>query len=82
MSNVTSLCTAPPVDESGFEDMPLVMSPKTLAAQLETSVPTLQRMRDNRTGPAWHLVGQSIRYSRRDVIEWLASRRVVTRDQD
>lgn len=60
---------------AGFEQMPMVMSPKTLAEILEVSVKSLERWRDAKTGPAWHkLPGSSlIRYSRSDVVEWFAA---------
>lgn len=64
----------------GFEQMPMVMSPKTLAEILEVSMKTLERWRiergrDGKTGPVWHkLPGSSlIRYSRADVLAWLSS---------
>ncbi|UUE19355.1 helix-turn-helix domain-containing protein [Microbacterium sp. J1-1] len=62
----------------GFDEMPMVMSPKTLAEILEVSVKTLERMRDAKTGPHWHkLPGSSlIRYARPDVIAWFAACRV------
>lgn len=64
----------------GFEQMPMVMSPKTLAEILEVSTKTLERWRDARArgegaGPVWHKIPGSslIRYSRTDVIEWFAA---------
>lgn len=66
------------VDESGYEDMPVVMSPKTLSEQLDIAVPTLERMRVAKTGPAWHTIPGSrlVRYSRADVVAWLRANRV------
>lgn len=64
----------------GYEQMPMVMSPKTLAEILEVSTKTLERWRDARArgeeaGPVWHKIPGSslIRYSRTDVIEWFAA---------
>lgn len=64
----------------GFEQMPMIMSPKALAEILEVSTKTLERWRiarerDAETGPAWHkLPGSSlIRYSRADVLSWFAA---------
>ena len=64
----------------GFEQMPMIMSPKTLAEILEVSTKTLERWRDARArgegaGPVWHKIPGSslIRYSRTDVIEWFAA---------
>lgn len=86
MSNVTELyrderdAPQPLTSAAGFEDLPAIMSPKTLAEVLEVSTKTLERwrdarVRDGKTGPAWHkLPGSSlIRYSRADVIEWFAA---------
>lgn len=65
---------------AGFEQMPMIMSPKALAELLEVSTKTLERWRiardrDGKTGPAWHkLPGSSlIRYSRADVLSWFAA---------
>jgi hypothetical protein len=65
---------------AGFEGVPAVMSPKTLGDLLELSPRTLERWRLEKTGPAYHsLPGSSlIRYSRADVIAWLAAARVET----
>ncbi|GAT73595.1 hypothetical protein MHM582_2089 [Microbacterium sp. HM58-2] len=87
MSNVTALRPEvdDPIDEvvspiAGFEDVPPFMSPKTLAGILEVTPLTLQRWRDSKDdkGPAWSEIPGSnvIRYSRRDVLEWLAKHRV------
>lgn len=59
----------------GFEEMPMVMSPKVLAEILDVSLKTLERWRDAKTGPTWHkLPGSSlIRYSRIDVLAWFAT---------
>ncbi|UPL13050.1 helix-turn-helix domain-containing protein [Microbacterium galbinum] len=71
---------APLEAPEGFEQMPMIMSPKALAEILEVSTKTLERWRDARSrgdevGPVWHkLPGSSlIRYSRADVIEWFAA---------
>ncbi len=92
MSNVTALRqdirTAVDVEVGGFEDVPPVMSPKTLAGVLEVTPLTLQRWRDasraaalkggGMVGPAWSEMPGSnvIRYTRSDVLAWLASNRV------
>lgn len=62
---------------TGFEDIPAVMSPKTLAEILDVTPKTLERWRDASTGPVPHkLPGSSlIRYTRDDVLSWLASGR-------
>ncbi|MDR6142075.1 hypothetical protein QE375_001629 [Microbacterium foliorum] len=59
-------------ESTGFDEMPMVMSPKVLAEILEVSVKTLERWRDAKSGPAWHkLPGSSlIRYARIDVLAW------------
>lgn len=77
-ANVTPIQGAPIAAvqiPAGFEDVPAVMSPKTLAALLEVTPKSLERWRDAGTGPAVHkLPGSSlIRYTRDDVIAWLAS---------
>jgi len=63
---------------SGFEDVPPFMSPKTLAGMLEVTTLTLQRWRDSNKGPNWSEIPGSnvIRYSRPDVLAWLAKHRV------
>lgn len=83
MSNVTALRATDEraVEElhEGFEEMPMVMSPKVLAEILDVSLKSLERWRDAKTGPTWHkLPGSSlIRYSRADVVSWFASCREV-----
>lgn len=64
----------------GFEQMPMIMSPKALAEILEVSTKTLERWRiarerDGETGPAWHKIPGSslIRYSRADVLSWFTA---------
>lgn len=66
-----SLTSAP--DVSGLEEMPMLMAPGVLAKHLQVSTKSLERWRDAKTGPAWHILpGTSmIRYSRADVIAWL-----------
>jgi hypothetical protein len=89
MSNVTALrpasdeqppVPAPPVP--GFEDMPAIMSPKALAAELDTTIVSLQRWRVAKTGPAFiHLPGTSlIRYTRADVVAWMLNGRTTTKE--
>lgn len=65
---------------AGFEEMPMIMSPKALAEVLDVTTKTLERWRDARgrdgkTGPAWHKLPGSklIRYSRADVLSWFAA---------
>ncbi|GLJ78664.1 helix-turn-helix transcriptional regulator [Microbacterium imperiale] len=70
-----------PQDEAlpaGFPELPAVMSPKTLAELLEVTPKSLERWRDAKTGPAYlKLPGSSlIRYTRDDVVAWLAAARV------
>ncbi|WOF23800.1 helix-turn-helix domain-containing protein [Microbacterium betulae] len=84
MSNITPLRAdgaTPAPEVPGFEDMPAVMSPKTLAGFLETTAATLQRWRAENTGPAYITIpdGRMIRYTRADVIAWLTSARVEPR---
>jgi len=76
----TTSTDAPGDVAEGFEQMPMIMSPKALAELLEVSTKTLERWRiardrDGKTGPAWHkLPGSSlIRYSRADVLSWFAA---------
>ena len=64
--------------ESGFESMPILMSPKTLAEQIEVSVAALSKWRKtwpngDRIGPAFSTPRGTnlIRYARPDVISWL-----------
>jgi len=64
---------------AGFEQMPMIMSPKVLAEVLDITTKTLERWRDARqrdgkTGPVWHKLPGSklIRYSRSDVLAWFA----------
>lgn len=77
MSNVVPIRPVEPssdeVPESGYEDMPPVMSPRELAGILRTSVSTLARWRNDKVGPAWHQPRgvRMVRYSRVDVIAWL-----------
>ncbi|WP_156760020.1 helix-turn-helix transcriptional regulator [Microbacterium karelineae] len=60
---------------AGFEDMPMVMSPKTLAEILDVTPTTLERWRASkpRRGPVpRRLPGSNlIRYMRADVLAWL-----------
>lgn len=67
-----------PALPAGFEDVPAVMSPKTLGELLEMSPRTLERWRDMKVGPAYFsLPGSSlIRYARADVVAWLNAARV------
>jgi hypothetical protein len=67
----------------GFEGMPMVMAPKTLAEILDVTTKTLERWRverarDGKTGPAWHKLPGSnlIRYARADVLAWFQACRV------
>ncbi|MGQ7313411.1 hypothetical protein ACUOFU_17020 [Microbacterium arabinogalactanolyticum] len=91
MNNVTALRAAGDMPTSaietitptGFEDVPAIMSPKTLAEVLEVKPLTLQRWRDatratgEQVGPAWSEFPNSnvIRYTRVDVIAWMAANR-------
>lgn len=65
----------PTVSEAfpGFEDMPPVMSPKTLGAQIEVSVASLARWRTANIGPAYIEPRglNMVRYAKADVIAWL-----------
>lgn len=58
---------------AGFEDMPMVMSPKTLAEILDVTTVTLERWRAKQHGPRFRRFPNSnlIRYTRADVIAWL-----------
>lgn len=80
MSNVTALplVEASTQEPTGFEDIPAIMSPKTLASVLETTPLTLQRWRDRREGPRWSQFPNSnvIRYTRVDVLSWLAAHQI------
>ncbi|QYF98941.1 helix-turn-helix domain-containing protein [Microbacterium sp. PAMC21962] len=78
MSNVTPLnaASAPEpeyLEVPGFEDLPVIMSPRALAEILDISTKSLERYRADGTGPRWiKLPGSSlIRYTRRDVAAWL-----------
>lgn len=71
---------APGEAPEGFEQMPMIMSPKVLAQVLDITTKTLERwrdarLRDGRTGPVWHKLPGSklIRYSRADVLAWFAA---------
>ncbi|KIP88774.1 hypothetical protein RU09_14720 [Microbacterium sp. MEJ108Y] len=83
-SNVTPLMrdteaeTEAPNSAFGFEDVPPIMSPKTLAGILEVTTLTLQRWRDRNEGPvAISIPGSNvIRYTRTDLLAWLAEHRV------
>lgn len=85
MSNVTQLVrnaeseTEMSNSAIGFEDVPPVMSPKTLAGVLEVTTLTLQRWRDRKEGPLWIAIPGSnvIRYTRADLLAWLAEHRAV-----
>lgn len=77
--NVTALKPLPTPDADataeapGFEELPVIMSPRALAEILEISTKSLERYRADGTGPRWiKLPGSSlIRYTRRDVSAWL-----------
>lgn len=67
----------------GLEDMPVVMSPRTLSEYSEISVTTLQRWRmtwpdGDCTGPAFFepAGAHMVRYSRADFAAWLHASRV------
>ncbi|WP_313366647.1 helix-turn-helix domain-containing protein [Microbacterium sp.] len=62
---------------SDFGDVPPIMSPKTLAGVLEVTPLTLQRWRDRNEGPVWIAIPGSnvIRYTRADLLAWLAQHR-------
>ena len=62
-------------DLSGTSDLPAYFSQQALARRWDLSVRTLERWRAERFGPAWHLLGGSIRYSREDVLAYEAAQR-------
>ena len=58
--------------KSSIKHQPNFLSPKDLAEQLQVSQKTLQRMRDEGTGPAWKRISKKhIRYAIVDVDAWL-----------
>ena len=81
MSNVVKLAPVAPAPEpTGLEDMPVLMSPKTLGEILEVSAASLSAWRKTwpdgkRVGPAFYTPPGTnmIRYSREAVLEWLAT---------
>lgn len=59
--------------ESGFDDVPAIMSPKKLGEVLEIHPVTLARWRDKNKGPKFRTPPGTniVRYYRHDVIAWL-----------
>lgn len=78
-----------PAEESplALESAPDMMSPETLSRVLDgVKVATLALWRtgknvETRRGPAYSKIGGLVRYSKPDVISWLASHRVATSEQ-
>lgn len=56
-------------------DLPVYLTQQDLAARWSMSVRTLERWRAERYGPAWHVLGGSIRYSAIDVRAFEAAHR-------
>lgn len=50
-----------------------LMKPEELAEEWQVSVKTLANWRSSRLGPPYVKIAGAIRYSRRDVAEWLAA---------
>lgn len=78
MSNVVAFPTeleAPALVPAGFEEMPLIMSPRTLGSILDVHPRTLDRWRVAGEGPVAHQMPGSgqWRYHRSDVIAWWSS---------
>jgi hypothetical protein len=54
---------------------PVYLTPQDLATRLRLSVRTIERWRADRYGPAWIIIGSSIRYGMSDVLAWEADQR-------
>ena len=57
-------------------DEPMFLSTRKAAALLSLSPRTLDRYRENDTGPPYFRLGQRIVYAREDLLEWAWSKRV------
>lgn len=55
-------------------DDPEWLTTEALAAELEISVNTIYKWRSTNAGPPGARIGRRVKYRRRDVDEWLASR--------
>lgn len=63
-------------DLTALEDLPPLMTPAQLAAFLQTTVDSLSQDRYRRRGVPWTKVVGRVRYSREDVLAYLAANRV------
>lgn len=60
-----------------------LLTPRQAAAVLEVALCTLAAWRYRGTGPSYRRLGyRTVRYSRMDIIDWLASRSVVPQRRD
>lgn len=54
---------------------PDYLTQRELSQRWKISIRTLERWRGERYGPAWHVLGNSVRYGMRDVLAYEAARR-------
>lgn len=54
---------------------PVFLTQRELATRFRLSVRTIERWRADRYGPAWIIIGSSIRYRMSDVLAWEAAQR-------
>lgn len=56
-------------------DQPVYLTQRELSQRWKISIRTLERWRGERYGPAWHVLGGSVRYAMADVLDYEAARR-------
>ena len=76
--NLTAPEQPDPLELAGYWDEPL--TPKQAGEFIKRSKNALAVMRCREVGPAYSKIGRSIRYSRRDCLDWLKSYRRVPLD--
>lgn len=77
-TNVTPSVTASPQVEASDDDLLVTLHAATV---LKCSERTLERKRRDGTGPAYIVIDGLVRYQRRDLKQYIASRRVTSRTE-
>lgn len=64
------------INDDPGRPMPRYLTQRELAQRWNVSTRTLERWRGERYGPAWHVLGGSVRYNASDVLAYEAARRM------
>jgi len=59
--------------DSSTTELPDLATREEVAAYLRVSIPTLARWAMDREGPPYYRLGRSVRYPRKELLEWVAS---------